>query len=66
VDEQTSVRSEHGDRHRAVAEIRGADARARRHLDDPVELVDDVDEFLAVLSVAVKFLVRRKRPTMRR
>jgi hypothetical protein len=49
-----------------VAEIRGADTRARRHLDDPVELVDDVDELLAVLSGAVQFLVRRKRPTMRR
>jgi len=66
VDEEPSVRSEHRDRDRTVTKVRGADARARRDLDDPVVLVDDVDELLAVLSVVVQFLVRTKRPTMRR
>ena len=48
MDEQAPVRSEDGDRHRAVAEVRGAHARARRDLDHPIVLVDDIDQFLAV------------------
>ena len=66
MDQETSVRTEHGDRHRAVAEVHGTVRDRVVDHDHTVVLVDDVDEFLAVLSVAIQFLVRRKRPTMRR
>jgi hypothetical protein len=64
-----------------VAEVQGSHARARSDIDDPVVLVDDIDQFatsqLVVPQFAtsrhvvckwvstVKFLVRGKRPTMR-
>ena len=66
MDEEPPIRAEHDDRHGAVAEIRGADARARRDLDHPIVLVDDIDELVVGPVVGVQFLVRRKRPTMRR
>jgi hypothetical protein len=64
-----------------VAEVQGSHARARSDVDDPIVLVDDIDQFassqFAMSQFAtsqlivcewvstVKFLVRGKRPTMR-